>query len=90
MSEQNDTNVNPASDRGCYVIMELMQAYERRVRSDCTTQEQIDKRPWECAEYIKAADYLRAVWHPHEPLRPAAGPTTGTATGRRTAGRRSC
>lgn len=55
-------------ERGCHVIMELMQAYERRVRSDCTTQEQIDKRPWECAEYIKAAEYLRKVWPPHEPL----------------------
>lgn len=54
-------------ERGCHIIMELMQAYERRVRSDCTTQEQIDKRPWECAEYIKAAEYLRKVWPPHEP-----------------------
>lgn len=54
-------------ERGCHVIMELMQAYERRVRSDCTTQEQLDKRPWECAEYIKAAEYLRKVWPPHEP-----------------------
>jgi hypothetical protein len=57
-------------DRGCFVIMELMQAYERRVRSDCTP-EQIEKRPWECAEYLKAAEYLRNVWPPHEPPQPA-------------------
>lgn len=57
-------------DRGCFVIMELMQAYERRVRSDCTPVE-IDKRPWECAEYLKAAEYLRNVWPPHEPPQPA-------------------
>lgn len=53
-------------DRGCFVIMELMQAYERRVRSDCTPVE-IDKRPWECAEYLKASEYLRKVWPPPEP-----------------------
>lgn len=53
-------------DRGCFVIMELMQAYERRVRSDCTPVE-IDKRPWECAEYLKASEYLRKVWPPVEP-----------------------
>lgn len=57
-------------ERGCFVIMELMQAYERRVRSDCTP-EQIEKRPWECAEYLKAAEYLRNVWPPHEPPQPA-------------------
>lgn len=57
-------------DRGCFVIMELMQAYERRVRSDCTPVE-IDKRPWECAEYLKASEYLRKVWPPPEPPQPA-------------------
>lgn len=57
-------------ERGCFVIMELMQAYERRVRTDCTTQEQIEKRPWECAEYIKAAEYLRAVWPAGAPIEP--------------------
>lgn len=51
-----------AFERGCYVLMEMMKAYERRIRSDCTTPEQIEKRPWECAEYIAAADFLKKVW----------------------------
>jgi hypothetical protein len=46
-------------ERTAYCLMRMMQAYERRVRSDCTTQEQIDKRPWECAEYVEAAALLR-------------------------------
>lgn len=55
-----------AGERGCFVLMEMMKAYERRIRSDCTTQEQIDKKPWECAEYLAAADYLKAVWQPDQ------------------------
>ena len=50
-----------ALERGFFVLAEMMQAYERRIRSDCTSQEQIDKRPWECAEYVAAADYLRRM-----------------------------
>lgn len=50
-------------ERGAFCLMEMMQAYERRVRSDCKTPEEIEKRPWECSEYIKAANYMRAV-HP--------------------------
>lgn len=49
-------------ERGCYNLMLMMQAYERRVRSDCTTPEQISARPWECAEYVEASRYLRKVW----------------------------
>ena len=51
-----------ALDRACHTIMELMQAYERRIRSDCTTPEQLAAKPWECAEYIRGARYLKAVW----------------------------
>lgn len=51
-----------ALDRACYVIMELMQAYERRIRSDCATPEQLASKPWECAEYIKAERFLKAIW----------------------------
>lgn len=53
--------LHTAVERGCYFLMEMMKAYERRIRSDCKTQEEIDKRPWECAEYVAAAAYLRAV-----------------------------
>ena len=51
-----------ALDRACHTIMELMQAYERRIRSDCTTPEQLAAKPWECAEYIRGARYLKAVF----------------------------
>jgi hypothetical protein len=34
-------------------MQNMMDAYERRVRSDCTPG-QIGKKPWECAEYIAA------------------------------------
>ena len=55
-------------ERGAYVLMEMMQAYERRVRSDCRTPEELAKRPWECREYLAADEFLRATW-------PAASPT---------------
>jgi hypothetical protein len=47
-------------DRGMFCLMEMMQAYERRIRSACTTPEQLAAKPWECAEYIKAARYMVA------------------------------
>jgi hypothetical protein len=53
---------NRVYGRGAHTLMELMKAYERRVRSDCTSQADIDARPWECAEYRAAADYLRKTW----------------------------
>lgn len=59
-----------ATERGCFVLMEMMKAYERRIRTDCRNQEELDKRPWECAEYLAAASYLRAVW-------PVSVPPTG-------------
>jgi len=46
-------------ERTAYCLMRMMQAYERRVRSDCKTPEELEKRPWECAEYIEAANLLR-------------------------------
>lgn len=44
-------------ERGGYCLTQMMNAYERRIRSDCTP-EQIEKRPWECAEYVEARAYL--------------------------------
>lgn len=44
-------------ERGGYCLAQMMNAYERRIRSDCTP-EQIEKRPWECAEYVEARAYL--------------------------------
>ena len=59
-------------ERGAYVLMEMMQAYERRVRSDCRTPEELAKRPWECREYLAADEFLRATW-------PAASPPPASA-----------
>ena len=47
--------------RGCYCLVQMMQAYERRIRSQCSPEE-LEKRPWECMEYVAAADYLKAIW----------------------------
>lgn len=49
-------------ERTAHALMEMMRAYERRIRSDCRTQEEIDKRPWECREYLYAADVLKKGW----------------------------
>jgi len=40
-------------------LIGLMAAYERRIRSDCTTPEALAAKPWECAEYCAARDALR-------------------------------
>jgi hypothetical protein len=40
------------------VVTDLMAAYERRIRTDCTP-EQLAKEPWRCMEYIGAENLLR-------------------------------
>jgi hypothetical protein len=69
-----DASVDVQFERGCYVLMEMMKAYERRIRSDCTTQEQLDAKPWECSEYITAARYLVKFWPPYSSTRAAEPP----------------
>jgi hypothetical protein len=70
-----DASVDVQFERGCYVLMEMMKAYERRIRSDCTTQEQLDAKPWECSEYITAARYLVKFWPPYSSTRAAEPPS---------------
>lgn len=48
-------------ERAAYHLSRIMLAYERRVRTGLTP-EQIEKRPWECAEYVAAATFLRRAW----------------------------
>lgn len=48
-------------ERACYHMMQLMLAYERRIVTDLTP-EQIVKKPWECHEYVAAANFLRRHW----------------------------
>lgn len=38
-------------------LVGMMEAYERRVRSECTP-EQLDAKPWECMEYVAAQQAL--------------------------------
>lgn len=38
-------------------LLDMMNAYERRVRTDCTP-EQLAKAPWRCAEYMAAEAIL--------------------------------
>lgn len=66
---------NRVYGRGAHTLMALMQAYERRVRSDCTTPEQIAAKPWECAEYRAAADFLRNTWPRATDPTPSPQPT---------------
>lgn len=40
------------------VVTDLMAAYERRIRTDCTPKE-LTKEPWRCMEYIGAEGLLR-------------------------------
>lgn len=54
----------------------MMDAYERRIRTDCTP-EQIEKKPWECREYLIAKTALdnKPVWVidiPHHAAPPAS------------------
>jgi len=43
-------------------LRDLMTAYERIVRSNCTTPEQLEAKPWRCAEYVQAEDSIREWW----------------------------
>lgn len=40
-------------------LREMMDAYERRVRSDCTTPQQLQGQPWRCREFIVAEELLK-------------------------------
>lgn len=35
-------------------LKEMMAAYERRIRSDCTSQSALAAQPWRCAEFCQA------------------------------------
>ena len=61
-AEREIGRANTVYERGAYILMEMMKAYERRIRSDCKSQADIDAKPWECAEYMAAADFLRTTW----------------------------
>jgi hypothetical protein len=58
MLDQHDANL--LSLKLVTALDLMMGAYERRIRSDCTTQEQLDAKPWECAEYNNAAAAVQA------------------------------
>ena len=40
-------------------LQAMMDAYERRVRSDCKTPAEIAAKPWECREYLAAEQAMR-------------------------------
>ena len=42
------------------VLRNLLDAYERRIRSLCATPEQLATKPWECAEFVEARLILDA------------------------------
>lgn len=45
-------------------LRDLMSAYERRIRSDCKTPEDLAKQPWRCAEFIAAEQAIAACEEP--------------------------
>ncbi|MCE5292956.1 MAG: hypothetical protein LLG14_27485 [Nocardiaceae bacterium] len=40
------------------VLKNLLDAYERRVRSSCTSESELVAEPWKCAEWIAAKSVL--------------------------------
>ena len=46
----------------------LMGAYERRVRSACQTQQELDARPWECAEWRAAEGAIQSYRRREVPM----------------------
>lgn len=42
-------------------LQAMMDAYERRVRSDCRSPADLAAKPWECREYLAAEEALRAT-----------------------------
>lgn len=81
-AEQDARRLVKGIERGGYCLVEMLKAYERRIRSDCKTPEELEKRPWECIEYISAARYLQTMFSDqdaalsHRP--PASGSERGT------------
>lgn len=53
-------DANRLSEKLAFALDLMMGAYERRIRSDCKTPEQLEARPWECAEWRNAQDAIRA------------------------------
>lgn len=60
------------------IVTELMEAYARRIRTDCTAED-LAKEPWRCMEYIGAEELLRdqpvAVVEIPRPAEKASAPT---------------
>ena len=52
-------NVPTREERLESALIDMMNAYERRVRTDCTP-EQLALAPWRCAEYVAAETLLRS------------------------------
>lgn len=42
-------------------LQAMMDAYERRVRTDCRSPADLAAKPWECREYLAAEEALRAT-----------------------------
>lgn len=42
-------------------LQAMMDAYERRVRTDCRSHAELAGRPWRCREYIAAEEAMRVT-----------------------------
>lgn len=45
-------------DQLAQALREMMAAFERRVRSDCKTEDELAAAPWRCLEYVAAEQLL--------------------------------
>jgi hypothetical protein len=55
-------------------LQAMMDAYERRVRTDCRSPAELAGQPWRCREYIAGEEALRATLG-------CTGPSGGTERG---------
>lgn len=61
-------DANRLSEKLVVALDLMMGAYERRIRSDCQTREQLDAKPWECAEWHNAEGAVRAYRRREVPM----------------------
>jgi hypothetical protein len=62
-------DANRLSEKLVVALDLMMGAYERRIRSDCQTQEQLAARPWECVEWRNAEGAIQAYRRREIPMR---------------------
>ena len=66
MLSQEDAN--RLSEKLVVALDLMMGAYERRIRSDCKTHEELAREPWRCGEWENGAAAVRAYLRREIPM----------------------